>query len=122
MDQFLTLEGAAKFYDAVMGLWLQQRAALGLDCLEYRYEDLTTDTRGVMTRVLEFLDAPWDDAVLDHAAAMAPDETIATPSMHDVRERVHGRACARWRNYADDLAPVLDTLAPYVRAFGYDGD
>ena len=29
-------------------------------------------------------------------------------------------AVSRWRNYAEHLAPFQDTLAPFVRAFGYE--
>lgn len=31
-----------------------------------------------------------------------------------------GKAVAHWRNYSDQLAPILPVLDPFVREFGYD--
>jgi len=44
---------------------------------------------------------------------------VRTPSAAHVREGVNRRGLERWRAYAAELAPVADTLAPWVRAFGY---
>lgn len=119
MDQFLTLDTSAKFYDAVMGLWLHYQDVLGLETLEYKYEDLVFSPRPIMESILSFLGEDWNEVVLHHNKLMGQSQTIATPSIRDVAEGVHTRALKRWLNYADQLAPVEETLHPYLQLYGY---
>lgn len=119
MDQFLTLDTSAKFYDAVMGLWLHYQDVLGLETLEYKYEDLVFSPRPIMESILSFLGEDWNEVVLHHNKLMGKSQTIATPSIRDVAEGVHTRALKRWLNYADQLAPVEETLHPYLQHYGY---
>ena len=121
MAHFLTVEGTAKLYAAVMGLWLHYRTDPGLRFIEYRYEDLVANTRGVARRVFDFLGEPWDDRVLDYQRR-ASERYVATPSYADVATPIYDRSIGRWRNYARHLAPVLEILAPFVDVFGYERD
>jgi len=45
--------------------------------------------------------------------------TLIPRAAIDVRQPIHTRAVARWKNYAGTLAPIQEKLAPYLRAFGY---
>ena len=118
MAHFLTIEGTAKLYAAVMELWLHYRSDPGLNQIEYRYEDLVADTEGVARRVFAFLGEPWDEGVLAYQNR-ARERFVATPSYADVSTPIYGRSVGRWRNYARQLAPALAILAPFVREFGY---
>jgi hypothetical protein len=119
MVHFLTLEGTADLYVAVMGLWQTLRVGLDLPWLETRYEDLVGDFRSAAGRLLDFLDEPWDEAVtrFDQVARETP---RSTPSYAEVTRPVHGGAVARWRAHARHLAPIEARLSPFVEAFGYD--
>ena len=119
--QLLTLEDTAATYAGAMDLWLAWRDRPPLRCMELRYEDLVRDVDAKARAVATFLDAPWDDAILSHGA-MARRRAISTPSRDAVSSAVTHRAVGRWRNYADELEPILPTLAPYVAQFGYDPD
>lgn len=119
MQQFLTLEGAARFYAQVMALWLQLRELLTMPWHEYRYEDLVADFDGTVAGVLDFLGVPWDESVqqfADHAKTTQ----ISTPSYEAVAQPIHSRAAGRWRNYERELAPILPILEPFVKEFGYE--
>lgn len=118
LANFLTLEGTARVYDKVMGLWLRQKRTLPLATYEFHYERLVEDMPATVTGVLEFLDLPWSDDVLAYRAR-AEAGHIVTPSFRQVGETLHTRACGRWRRYATYLEPVARQLAPYVDAFGY---
>ncbi|MCA9312324.1 MAG: sulfotransferase [Phycisphaerales bacterium] len=115
---FYRLESTVDLYDAVMGHWLERRTALAMPWLEVRYEDLTDDVEGVARRVIEFTGAPWDEGVLEYAAAAAR-RPVSTPSYHAVTRPVYRTAVARWRAYEDRIRPFLPRLQPCLEAFGY---
>jgi tetratricopeptide (TPR) repeat protein len=120
MFQLLTLEGAARYYDAVMTLAQRSRERLALDVHEIRYEDLVGNFRNEVTRILGFLALPWADGVLDHTET-ARRRAILTPSARQVIQPVYGSAVGQWRRYERELAPVLPILQPWVERFGYAG-
>ena len=119
MINFNTLQGTARFYSAVMGLWLKQRDILTLNRLEIRYEDTTLDLEKQARRMLAFLELPWNDDVLSfhRQQKFVP---VTTPSYEAITEPVYRRAVGRWKRYAGHLSPVLDTLSPLVKALGYE--
>jgi hypothetical protein len=118
MVLFDSLASTARFYAQVMGLWQQYRQVLPLSVLTVRYEDLVVDLPGETRRILEFLDLPWDDAVLSYAEH-AQTRAIATPSYHQVVQPIYRRSVGRWRNYADAFEDVLPVLQPFIEEFGY---
>jgi Flp pilus assembly protein TadD len=119
MQNFDTLEGTVRLYEEVMGAWLEARADLQLPWLEYRYEDLVADQKAVLTRVLDFCDLTWQDEIENYQETVSSKEVI-TPSYAGVGEPIYHRAVGRWRAYRQHLEPVLDRLAPFARAFGYE--
>lgn len=115
---FLTLERAARRYALDMSSWLKMRDMFPLPWLQVRYEDVVEDLPGQAQRTLEFLNVPWDPAVLSfHIHAQT--RPVLSPTYAAVTQPVHNRAIGRWRNYADYLEPVLPILEPFVKAFGY---
>lgn len=118
MVQFLSLEGSARLYSAVMDLWLQLRTMPGLQYLEVHYEDLTVELVPVMQRVLEFLGSAWDP-VVEQFHEKAREQYARTPSYQDITAPVYRRAVGRWRHYQAMLAPVLPQLERFVDRFGY---
>ena len=119
MASFTSMEGAAGFYARVMALWQEIERVLAPDHITVRYEDLVADTEGVARGVVDFLGLDWTDAVLDHTAHAKARGMIRTPSFRQVSEPIYTRAVGRWARYRDQMAPYLDTLAPYAGYFGY---
>ncbi len=116
---FLTLEDTAQEYASIMGLWKAVAPCLGNAFLELRYEDLVADLEGVSRRALDFLGAAWDPRVLrfdEHARS----KLVRSPTYAAVAKPISRGAIGRWRNYQKHLEPCLETLAPFVRAFGYE--
>jgi tetratricopeptide (TPR) repeat protein len=119
MANFLNLDGTGSLYAAVMGLWLHYRSILEISFFEYRYEDLVRNFDHTVEQVLDFLDAPWHDAVkayADHART----KDISTPSFAAVAKPIYKQAIGRWRNYARELEPIMPMLLPFVDEFGYE--
>lgn len=118
MIQFLSLPTTVRFYEAVMGLYLECRGELSVPILEVRYEDTVADLETQGRRIIDHLGLAWDDALLDfHEKAKA--RSVRTPSYAAVSERVHTRAVGGWRRHAERFEPHRAALGPFVSAFGY---
>jgi tetratricopeptide (TPR) repeat protein len=115
---YLTLEGTAKKYAATMHAWLKIRGMLRNSWIEIRYEDMVADLEGQARKVLNFLELPWDDRVLEYHRR-AQRKHVHSPTYEAVTKPVYTSSVARWRNYAVQLEPYMEILRPYVEAFGY---
>jgi tetratricopeptide (TPR) repeat protein len=115
--EFLSLAGAARFYDAVMGLAERYMAALPLDVAVLRYEDLVADLAGETEKLRAFLGLAEDPAMAAFAGSERAAD-IATPSAAQVAGGVFEGA-GQWKRYASQLAPVTPVLRPWIEAFGY---
>jgi len=116
---YLTLEGTAEEYAAVMGVWQAVKPLLKNPWLEVRYEDMVDNLESVARKTLNFLAVPWDERVLgfdEHARQ----KVVRSPTYADVTRPVYKSAMGRWRNYQKYLEPHLDKLEPFVKAFGYE--
>jgi Flp pilus assembly protein TadD len=118
MYEFTSLDGAARFYDAVMAFAALCRERLPLDVAEARYEDLVADFDAETQRLCAFVGLEWDPAMRDFAEA-AKRRVIRTPSAAQVRRGLYATGREQWRRYADELRPVEGMLAPWVARFGY---
>ena len=116
--EFLTLEGTAKFYDATMKLAQLYRDRLPLALIDVRNEDLVADFEGQTRELCEFIGLPFEDTMRDFANS-AGKRHIATPSALQVSRGISPEGIGHWRNYRDQLDPVLPLLVPWVERFGY---
>jgi|GEM_PF-3348101 len=120
MANYLDLERAAMFYDANMRAFDAVRQATDLDIHIMRYEDLIADTEGEMRRLLEHLDLPWTDSVVDNQASAAGRERIRTASHAQVRKPIYKSARYRWKNYRFGLDQHIPMLERWIDYFGYE--
>lgn len=118
MRHFLTLEGSAGYYSAIMDIGIAAMEGMPDRVLRLDYESLVDDTAIQVRRLCEFLGLEWEDAMLRFYDT-AKNRRINTPSYHQVVKPVYGDARGRWRRYEAQLEPVLDRLRPYVEYFGY---
>ncbi len=118
MYQFLTLDGAARYYDGVMGLAETYRARLGLDTHHLKYEALVGDFEGETRRACAFLGLEWSAEIRDFAAKTKARD-VNTPSAVQVARGLFTQGRGQWRAYEKQMAPVLPLLQPWVAHFGY---
>ena len=71
--------------------------------------------------MLDFLELPWHDAVLQPQAHAQTKGFISTPSYSQVVEPVNGRAVGRWRRYQTHFDGIMQTLQPLLARWSYDG-
>ena len=119
MANFLTLPDAAHTYNAVMTLWQKCTDTLPVNYHTVKYETLVVDFESEVRKVLEFLGVGWDESVLDYSDHARSRTMINTPSYQAVTEPINQKARFRWKRYEDKFAPVMDELAPFIKAFGY---
>lgn len=92
--------------DEMMAYWAR---ALPIPILDVRYEDLVADQTAVGRDMIAFCGLEWDDAC---ARPHENERPVRTASHRQVREPIHGRSVARWRNYRAHLGPLIEALGP----------
>jgi tetratricopeptide (TPR) repeat protein len=119
MYEFLTLEGTARYYDAVMTLGECYRDFLDLDTHVVRYEDVVADLEGETRRICTFLGLEWDEGMRGFAEKTRARD-VNTPSAAQVARGLYTQGTGQWRAYRAQLAPVLPMLRPWCAKFGYE--
>ena len=115
---YLTLERTVQRYLIDMSAWLKLRELID-GWVEVRYEQTVADLPAEAARMLAALELPWDDAVLAYRER-AETRPVFSPTYEAVAKPLYASSIGRWRHYERHLAPVLETLAPIVKALGYD--
>jgi hypothetical protein len=119
--ELLSIEGAARYYDAVMQLLIRLTSALTLEPCLVRHEDLVTEFAREMKRICTFLGLEWTPAMGDFALR-TKGRAVLTPSTAQLVRGLSTEGLGQWRRYRAQLALVLPTLEPWVKRFYYDPD
>ena len=117
MFEFLTLTGAAGFYDVTMRLAMTARAKLPLNLREVRHETVIADFDREVGEILDFIGADWNPQVRNFAERVAG--PMRTPSYAQLARGLNADGVGQWRRYERHMAPVLDILDPWAAHFGY---
>ena len=115
--EFTTLESVARHYDAMMRLITAAVERLPLKLMVVDYHALVSDFDATTQAVCTAIGLEWSEALrrFDRSASA---RAVGTASAAQVRRGLYdGRA--QWRRYADQLAPVLPILEPWIARFGY---
>ena len=121
MYEFNTLEGAARYYDAVMRAGAAYLDRLPLEVYRVKYEDLVADFDGVAQDICGFIDVEWTEDLRNFARTVG-ERRIATPSSVQIARGLYTEGVGQWRPYAFALKSVMPILRPWVETFGYDPD
>jgi tetratricopeptide (TPR) repeat protein len=113
----LTLEGSARFYDAMMRAFVAGASAMKTDVLFIRYEDLVADPETTLRSVTDHLGVAWEDGILDHQKTAEARGRIRTASHSQVRQPLFKSARYRWKNYTfalDEHRPAVEHWIDYL--------
>ena len=121
MFNFLTLEGCARFYAKVMGLYLHYQSVLPMQIYQIRYEDIVDDFENEIRSLFDFLALEWQGLVLNYHQS-AKDRKISTPSYSQVVKPIYRDAIDRWKHYRTHLSPALTWVEPFIQSFGYKNE
>lgn len=100
-------------------LWKHWRSIMPQRWEEVRYERLVQDPRSELSRLMQMLEAPWEERMLAPRAQPGA-RGVRTPSYADIAQPLYTRAIGRWQNYATWLDPHLQSFAPLFKEFGYE--
>jgi hypothetical protein len=110
--ELTTVEGAARYYDAVMTLTAVCRETFALNVHEVQYERLIRDFDATTQALCAFLELPWSEALRDFSAR-ARASPVKTASAEQVRRPLYDGS-GQWRRYADRLAPIMPILERWI--------
>ncbi|MEI9996019.1 MAG: sulfotransferase [Rhizomicrobium sp.] len=119
MYQLVTLDGAARYYDVVMGACAAYREQLGLDWHDVRHEDFVADYEPQVRALCDRLGLAWT-AGMTQVAERLRARAVDTPSSGQIAKGVSEEGVGAWRHYAQPMADVLPLLAPWAARFGYE--
>jgi tetratricopeptide (TPR) repeat protein len=117
--ELLTLDGAARYYDAVMQLTVALSNSLSLQICLVRHEDVVTEFTREMKRICNFLGIEWDPAMGDFALRTKNRGSL-TPSTAQLSRGLSTEGLGQWRRYRSHMAQVLPTLDPWLKRFYYE--
>lgn len=102
------LDELAQFYVAYRRTMAHWHAVMpGVIC-DVSYEDLVGDPPAQCRRLLDWCGLPWQDDVLDfHRSRVAS----TTASAAQVRKPIYASSVRKWRNFSQQLQPVVRRLA-----------
>ena len=109
----------ASNYRTAFDFWYSQAALLRPASYELRYETLVADFDNQVRSLSEFLQLPWDDALLAPGAHASGKAFISTPSYSQVVQPVSSKAVGRWKNYERHFQSSLPVLAPLLQRWNY---
>ncbi|MCA9188885.1 MAG: sulfotransferase, partial [Planctomycetales bacterium] len=117
---FLDMTWLADKYVHDLRCWLKLREISPATLWdEVRYEELVADFPAVTRRAIERLGLAWDPSILDYRQQLSSRRPVHSPTYDAVAKPVHRGAIGRWRNYSQQIGPVLEKLMPLVESFGY---
>jgi tetratricopeptide (TPR) repeat protein len=116
--ELLTVDGTARYYDAVTRVLLAATNRLPLEVCLVRHEDLVTAFAREMVRVCQFLALEWHPAMGDFALR-SRERGEAAPRMDELLRGIGTEGLGRWRHYSRQLEPVRALLEPWVKRFYY---
>ena len=117
--ELLSIDGAARFYDAVMQLALRFFGTLSPETLLVRHEDVIAGFMREMKRICAFLDIEWDPAMGDFALP-TNGRDAPTPGTAQLMKAMNTEGIGQWRRYGSHLEPVRSLLDPWIKRFYYD--
>jgi tetratricopeptide (TPR) repeat protein len=108
------LDHLTRFYAGYRRLMAHWESLYPERIMRVDYDDLVGSSRAVLERVLRFVSADWDEAVLGTGG---PKAVVRGASVWQARQPVHERSKERWRNYADLAPEFFERLAEIDRQY-----
>jgi hypothetical protein len=75
--------------------------------LDMRYEDTVADIETQSRRMLDFLDLPFEEEVLEYHKTK---RLVKTPSASQVRQPIYKDRLAAWKKYEKYLGPLIENI------------
>tara|TARA_B100001964_G_scaffold29036_1_gene29526 strand:- start:95 stop:790 length:696 start_codon:yes stop_codon:yes gene_type:complete len=101
------LAEAGSYYKSYVKLMNHWDEVLPNKILRVNNEDIIDDLEGQVTKMLEFLELPFEDSCITFYET---DRSVRTASSEQVRKPINKSGMGRWKPYAKNLKALLDEL------------
>tara|TARA_B100001142_G_scaffold50512_1_gene47785 strand:- start:3 stop:2012 length:2010 start_codon:yes stop_codon:yes gene_type:complete len=101
------LAEAGSYYKSYVKLMNHWDDVLPDKILRVNNEDIIEDLEGQVSRMLQFLDLPFEDSCITFYET---DRSVRTASSEQVRKPINKSGMNRWKPYAQNLKPLLNGL------------
>ena len=101
------LKETASYYNSYVKLMDHWDKVLPGKILRVNNEDVIEDLEGQVNRLLNFLDLPFEEGCISFHET---DRLVRTASSEQVRQPINKKGMGRWKPYAKNLKPLLETL------------
>ena len=120
MSNFLNLKDTAVTYDLIMKLLKIYKLKFHFNFFEIKYEKLISNFNDEIKNLLDFLELPWDNSVVEYQKTARKRERIFTPSYDQVIKPLYSKSAGRWIKYKNKLSDVYPILEPWIKEFNYE--
>ena len=110
------LESAARHYVLVRDLIDHYLEQMDINYIAVRYEDIVDDPERHCRKLVNFIGVDWNPACLEFHKNP---RYARTASYAQVTESLYRRSAFRYRNYLNQLEPVIPVLEPVIERLGY---
>ena len=86
MAAFEDIHTTAELYAAVLDLWFHYNNIFDHEIYKSKYEDLVTNFESNARNLIQFIDEPWEDSILDYHNKNNR-RNVLTPSYQDISDR-----------------------------------
>lgn len=101
------LNSLAKYYNIYKEIMEHWKDVLTIKMIDVEYEDIVWDTEGVSRKMVEFCGLEWDDRCLHFYQTR---RFVGTASHEQVRKPIYKNSIGRWKNYEQQLQPLIKKL------------
>ena len=101
------LREAGSYYKSYIELMDHWDTVLPGKVLRVNNEDVVEDLEGQVARMLEFIEVPFEEECISFYKT---DRLVRTPSSEQVRRPVNKDGMERWKPYAKNLKPLVESL------------
>ena len=91
-------------YERLMNHWSNN---LNIPILTVSYENVVSDTRIEVEKILNFLELPWEESCLEFHKQK---RLVATASYNQVNKKIYNKSIHRWKNYEKNIQDLIDSL------------
>ena len=120
MSNFLNLKDTAVTYDLIMSLLKIYKIKFNFNFFEIKYEKLISNFNDEIKNLLDFLELPWDNSVLEYQKTADKRDRIFTPSYDQVIKPLYSKSAGRWIKYKNKLSKVYPILEPWIKELKYE--
>jgi hypothetical protein len=102
-----SLEALGRYYTRYWRFMRSWHELFPSRILDMRYEDTVADIETQSRRMLDFLDLPFEEGVLDYHKNK---RLVKTPSASQVRQPIYKDRLAAWKKYEKYLGPLIENI------------